>query len=114
MGKPDFWGSLFVIKRDGKKVNFKGEKIAVAIKKGFDSVENEAYSEEDTNKVYLKVLETIEKDFEGKKEIGIEDIQNSLKETYKLLIIMMFLFLFQSIEKDVGFLVKTLWLNNIN
>ena len=68
MGKPDFWGSLFVIKRDGKKVNFKGEKIAVAIKKGFDSVENEAYSEEDTNKVYLKVLETIEKELQMYKE----------------------------------------------
>ncbi len=85
MGKPDFWGSLFVIKRDGKKVNFKGEKIAVAIKKGFDSVENEAYSEEDTNKVYLKVLETIEKDFEGKKEIGIEDIQNIIERDLQAL-----------------------------
>jgi ribonucleoside-triphosphate reductase len=85
MGKPDFWGSLFVIKRDGKKVNFKGEKIAVAIKKGFDSIENEAYSEEDINKVYLKVLETIEKDFEGKKEIGIEDIQNIIERELQAL-----------------------------
>ncbi len=85
MGKPDFWGSLFVTKRDGKKVNFKGEKIAVAIKKGFDSVENEAYSEEDINKVYLKVLETIEKDFEGQKEIGIEDIQNIIERELRSL-----------------------------
>lgn len=85
MGKPDFWGSLFVTKRDGKKVNFKGEKIAVAIKKGFDSVENEAYSEEDTNKVYLKVLEAIEKDFEGQKEIGIEDIQNLIERELEAL-----------------------------
>ena len=29
---------LTVIKRDGKKVEFNGTKIAVAIKKGFDSL----------------------------------------------------------------------------
>ena len=31
--------NIVVVKRDGKKADFKGEKIAVAIKKGFDSIE---------------------------------------------------------------------------
>jgi len=85
MVKPDFLGSLFVIKRDGKKVNFKGEKIAVAIKKGFDSLENEAYAEDDINKVYLQVLEDIKKEYEGKKEINIEDIQNLIEKELQAL-----------------------------
>ena len=31
--------NIKVVKRDGKKVDFDGSKIALAIKKGFDSVE---------------------------------------------------------------------------
>ena len=50
--------NIKVVKRDGKKVDFDGSKIALAIKKGFDSValdEEEAkYSEKDINKVYRK------------------------------------------------------------
>ena len=44
---------LKVVKRDGKKDSFQGEKIAVAIKKGFDGLvsENE-YTVEAANKVY--------------------------------------------------------------
>ena len=33
--------NIKVIKRDGKKVDFDGSKIALAIKKGFDSVNQE-------------------------------------------------------------------------
>ena len=59
--------TLKVIKRDGKKVDFNGTKIAVAIKKGFDSVniddEDPKYSEKDVNKVYLAVLARIEKEY---------------------------------------------------
>ena len=54
-----------VIKRDGKKVDFDGSKIAIAIKKGFDSViqenENSKYTEQDVNKIYNLVIEEIEK-----------------------------------------------------
>ena len=32
---------LTVIKRNGKKVDFDGSKIALAIKKGFDSIKKE-------------------------------------------------------------------------
>ena len=43
-----------VIKRDGKKVDFDGTKIALAIKKGFDSVneEDSIYTENDVNKEF--------------------------------------------------------------
>ena len=44
--------TLKVVKRDGKKVDFLGTKIAVAIKKGFDATSNDAYSDEDVNKVF--------------------------------------------------------------
>ena len=44
-----------VVRRDGKKVDKEGKKIALAIKKGFDSVnrstEISKYNEEDINKV---------------------------------------------------------------
>ena len=39
---------LKVIKRNGKKVEFLGTKIAVAIKKGFDATNNEEYNKEET------------------------------------------------------------------
>ena len=48
-----------VIKRDGKKTSFTGSKIAIAVKKGFDAIENSEYNAEDANKVYIKVLEDI-------------------------------------------------------
>jgi ribonucleoside-triphosphate reductase (formate) len=71
---------LKVVKRNNKKVDFQGEKIAVAIKKGFDSVQNEDYNEVDINKVYLCVLEKIEKDYEDKSSIKIEEIQNLIEK----------------------------------
>ena len=61
---------LTVIKRNGKKVNFDGSKIALAIKKGFDSVEVDTdedekerkYTSKDIQKVYQAVLKKIDKD----------------------------------------------------
>ena len=56
-----------VVKRDGKKVNFDASKIAVTIKKGFDSVMNEneepKYNEKDIQKVFHAVLKRIEKEY---------------------------------------------------
>ena len=49
-----------VIKRDGKKVNFDGTKIAIAIKKGFDSIEGK-YNEDDINLIYNQVIAQIMK-----------------------------------------------------
>ena len=53
--------TLKVVKRNGKKVDFDGMKIAVAIKKGFDSIENrdteeKKYTDKDIQKVYQSVL----------------------------------------------------------
>ena len=52
--------TLKVVKRDGKKVDFDGSKIALAIKKGFDSVKpdeemesnQKTYTEKDIQKVH--------------------------------------------------------------
>ena len=74
-----------VIKRDGKKVDFDGSKIAIAIKKGFDSViqenENSKYTEQDVNKIYNLVIEEIEKLNTNK--IKIEDIQDLIEKLLK-------------------------------
>jgi ribonucleoside-triphosphate reductase len=72
--------SIIVIKRDGKRVNFDGTKIAIAIKKGFDSIEGK-YNEDDVNKVYNKVISKIA---ESKAEkIKIEEIQDLIEEELK-------------------------------
>ena len=64
---------LTVIKRNGKKVEFDGSKIALAIKKGFDNVkvvngddEEKVYTEKDIQKVYKEVIERIEKDYQNR------------------------------------------------
>ena len=72
--------NIIVVKRDGKKVTFDGTKIAIAIKKGFDSIEGK-YNEDDVNKVYNKVIEKIlqlEKD-----RIKIEEIQDLIEQQLK-------------------------------
>lgn len=71
--------SMIVIKRDGKKVNFDGTKIAIAIKKGFDSVEK--YEEDDVNKIYNKVIEKIIS--KNAERIKIEEIQDLIEEELK-------------------------------
>ncbi len=81
MDKSNFFKTLSVIKRDGKKVAFNGGKIAIAIKKGFDSIENSDYTDGVINEVYLKVIDQIQKDYVGKKEINIEDIQGIIEKT---------------------------------
>ena len=85
---------LQVVKRDGKKVEFKPKKIAIAIKKGFDDViessriddveSDDKYTEADMQKVFHDVLNKIEKEYKEKDKIKIEAIQdlieNSLQE----------------------------------
>lgn len=76
--------NIKVIKRDGKKVDFDGTKIALAIKKGFDSINDESnkkYTENDVNKVYNLVINQImalEVD-----KIKIEKIQDMIEEKLK-------------------------------
>ena len=73
---------ISVIKRNGKKVDFDGSKIAIAIKKGFDSVKKEDeeynYSEKDIQKIYQSVINRIEK--EKKDKIKIEEIQDMIED----------------------------------
>ncbi len=71
---------LKVIKRDNKTVDFKEEKIALAIKKGFNSVSNNDYNEADVNNVFLAVIQEIEEDYKDKKMIKIETVQDMVEK----------------------------------
>ena len=74
---------LTVIKRSGKKVEWNGTKIAIAIKKAFDSLEKgeeKNYSEKDVNKVYNAVIKRIEKEYKNEGKIKIEAIQDLIEE----------------------------------
>lgn len=83
----DFLLTLQVVKRNGKKVDFNGEKIAIAIKKGFDSVviedeEGEVtnkYTAKDIQKIYQGVIKQIEKEYKDKPRIKIEEIQDLIE-----------------------------------
>ena len=77
--------NMKVIKRDGKKVDFDKTKIALAIKKGFDSVnleeENAKYTEEDINKVFNLVIKEIAN--LNVEKIKIEEIQDLIEDKLK-------------------------------
>ena len=80
--------TITVVKRNGKKVNFDGTKIALAIKKGFDSIkdlnedeDNSKYKEKDVYRVYSEVINQIEK-LEIDR-IKIEDIQDMIEKALK-------------------------------
>ena len=79
--------TLKVVKRNGKKVDFDGAKIAVAIKKGFDSIVKEdeevKYNEKDIQKVYQNVIKVIEKEYKDAEKIKIEEIQDLIEEALK-------------------------------
>ena len=75
-------GNMTVVKRNGKKVDFDGSKIAIAIKKGFDSVKTEDkednYTDADIQKVYQAVINRINK--LKTEKIKIEDIQDMIED----------------------------------
>ncbi len=75
-----------VVKRNGRKVEYDGAKIAMAIKKGFDSVsidEEKKYTEKDIQKVYQAVEKKIIKEYLPIGKIKIENIQDLIEETLK-------------------------------
>jgi len=78
----DFFNEITVVKRSGQRVNFNPTKVAIAIKKGFDSVYDE-YDEKNVNKVKEKVLDYIEKEYKERKTIGVENIQDAIEEVLK-------------------------------
>ena len=78
--------NLVVVKRNGKKVDFDATKIALAIKKGFDSVNEQdeetgkyTYDDKDIKKVHDDVIKTIEKKYTDK--IKIEEIQDLIEQS---------------------------------
>ena len=77
--------NIIVVKRDGKKVEFNKAKIALAIKKGFDSIKldngENKYTEKDINKVLNKVLTTIYE--QNLEKIKIEEIQDMIEDALK-------------------------------
>src|SRR5574344_1624964 len=80
--------TILVVKRDGKKVDFNGSKVAMAIKKGFDSVidedaEEEKYTTKDIQKVYQGVIKRINKEYATEKKIKIETIQDMIEDELK-------------------------------
>ena len=85
--KEELLETLNVVKRNGKKVSFDGSKIAIAIKKGFDSVVAEdengehikKYNEKDIQKVYHSIIKRIEKEKEENGRIKIETIQDMIE-----------------------------------
>ena len=83
----DMLATLKVVKRNGRKVDWNGTKVAVAIKKGFDSIKNEEdeykYSEKDINRVFNAVVKRIEKDYASAEKIKIEQIQDLIEEELK-------------------------------
>ena len=81
--------NLKVVKRNGKKVDFNGAKIALAIKKGFDNLnpseysdatEKKEYTEKDIQKVYQAVIKRIEKEYQNEEKIKIEQIQDIIED----------------------------------
>lgn len=90
--KEELFTNLQVVKRNGKKVDFNETKIAIAIKKGFDDVIESSrdeesgvakYSEKDMQRVFHDVLERIEKDYQDKDKIKIEEIQDLIEKSLK-------------------------------
>ena len=76
---------IIVVKRDGKKVAFDRAKIALAIKKGFDSVKLESgenkYTEKDINNTFNKVLQKIEE--LNPERLKIEEIQDLIEDALR-------------------------------
>lgn len=80
--KNNVFDELVVVKRSGQRVPFNGPKIAVAIKKAYDSVYLDS-DEDAINKTYIEVLDFIEKSYVDRKTINVEDIQDIIEDVLK-------------------------------
>lgn len=70
---------IIILKRDNQKVPFDGTKIAIAIKKGFDSVPNQTEASDAANGVFLAVLDQIKEISEKEAYLSIEHIQDLIE-----------------------------------
>ena len=80
--------NLEVVKRNGRKVEFDGTKVALAIKKGFDSViaedaEEKKYTSKDIQKIYQAVIKKIAKEYLPNGKIKIEEVQDLIEDMLK-------------------------------
>ena len=70
---------LVVVKRSGQRVSFNASKVAIAIKKAFDSVA--APDDKKVFKIFEKVLNYINDNYKDRKTINVEDIQDIIENT---------------------------------
>ena len=82
MTNKNLFDTLVVVKRSGQRTAFQGEKIAIAIQKAFSSIDI-PYKDEEVNKIYSKVLKKIENEYQDRKTINIENIQDIIELTLK-------------------------------
>ena len=73
--------NLVVVKRSGQRVEFNASKIAIAIKKAFDAVYQEA-DEKNIYKVFESVLKYINNNYVERKTINVEDIQDTIEKQF--------------------------------
>lgn len=76
---PDSLSKIIIIQRNNKRSSFHAEKIAIAIKKGFDSIENN-YTEEDSHFVFSNVIEQLTDISKTQDTIAIEQIQDTIEK----------------------------------
>lgn len=70
--------SLIVVKRSGQRVEFNASKVAIAIKKAFDSINDK--NEDKVFKTFEKVLSYINDNYKDRKTINVEDIQDIIEK----------------------------------
>lgn len=78
----DIFDDLVVVKRSGQRVTFNCNKVAIAIKNAFDSLDS-SYLLNDINKVYEDVLNYIKDNYSDRKTINVEDIQDIIEDKLK-------------------------------
>lgn len=78
----DVLKEITVVKRSGQRVSFNGPKVAIAIKRAFDSV-YDTYDEKKVNKIYENVLKCIENNYQNRKTINVEDVQDIIENELK-------------------------------
>lgn len=72
---------LVVVKRSGQRVEFNSLKIAIAIKKAFDSLQ--INDEKTINTIYEDTLKNIIANYQDRKTINVENIQDIIETTLK-------------------------------
>ena len=71
---------MFVIKRDGRKVNFDGDKIDNAVRRAFKDVSNDDYDNETIEEVVTSVIAEVLSRSRSVESISVEEIQDVVEE----------------------------------